>query len=270
MSSKRAARENKYHIDYIGQLIRAGKINGKKVGRAWYVEEASLNKYLAQESGVVAPIKVMPAPEPVQEEPIEMAEDPIEVIEVEAPAPIAFEVEPEPTPALELVQEPAPEPEVAIAEEVHETQILKEEFAVEPIEPEAVPVEEEKVEQKINITIIEKKPYKSHSNLIYVEDTEPLMPVLHPRVRENADFVAMPTKRSADIQQDSAVEVDEEENKKEIVQTITKKKSYKGRIVMLVSIGIIFLVLAVAGAGMLATSIKVTDGQPESVGFSIK
>ncbi len=49
ISSKRAAKENRYHVDYIGQLIRAGKIIGSKVGRTWYVEVESLDKYLGQE-----------------------------------------------------------------------------------------------------------------------------------------------------------------------------------------------------------------------------
>jgi len=49
ISSKRAAKENRYHVDYIGQLIRAGKITGSKVGRSWYVEVESLDTYLDQE-----------------------------------------------------------------------------------------------------------------------------------------------------------------------------------------------------------------------------
>ncbi len=55
LSAKRAAKENRYHSDYIGQLIRAGKILGQKVGRAWYVDAESLEKYLEA------------APEPVSE-----------------------------------------------------------------------------------------------------------------------------------------------------------------------------------------------------------
>lgn len=50
ISSRRAAKENHYHTDYIGQLIRAKKIIGSKVGRAWYVEEESLKAYLNQEA----------------------------------------------------------------------------------------------------------------------------------------------------------------------------------------------------------------------------
>ena len=52
ISSRRAAKEHHYHSDYIGQLIRAKKIAGTKVGRAWYVDEESLKAYLHAESGM--------------------------------------------------------------------------------------------------------------------------------------------------------------------------------------------------------------------------
>lgn len=49
ISSKRAAKENRYHMDYIGQLIRSGKVVGSKVGRTWYVDAQSLATYLGKE-----------------------------------------------------------------------------------------------------------------------------------------------------------------------------------------------------------------------------
>ena len=55
ISSRRAAKQYKYHPDYIGQLIRGGKVVGTKVGRAWYVEAESLATYLGQEEFVGAP-----------------------------------------------------------------------------------------------------------------------------------------------------------------------------------------------------------------------
>lgn len=50
VSSRRAAKQYRYHSDYIGQLIRAGKVLGTKVGRAWYVEVISLEAYFGKES----------------------------------------------------------------------------------------------------------------------------------------------------------------------------------------------------------------------------
>lgn len=49
LSSRRAAKQYKYHSDYIGQLIRGGKVGGTKVGRAWYVDLRSLATYLGQD-----------------------------------------------------------------------------------------------------------------------------------------------------------------------------------------------------------------------------
>jgi hypothetical protein len=42
ISSKRAASISGYAKDYIGQLIRSGKLKATRVGRNWFVEEKSL------------------------------------------------------------------------------------------------------------------------------------------------------------------------------------------------------------------------------------
>lgn len=46
ISVKRAASFYGYAQDYLGQLCRGGKLNAKLVGRAWFVEQESLEKYL--------------------------------------------------------------------------------------------------------------------------------------------------------------------------------------------------------------------------------
>ncbi|MBI3306129.1 tail fiber domain-containing protein [Candidatus Nomurabacteria bacterium] len=45
ISTKEASIRTGYSKDYIGQLARAGKIDSKKINRAWYVEESSLFSY---------------------------------------------------------------------------------------------------------------------------------------------------------------------------------------------------------------------------------
>ncbi|MFA6459130.1 MAG: hypothetical protein WCV79_01905, partial [Candidatus Paceibacterota bacterium] len=42
ISSRRASEITKYTNDYVGQLCRSGKIHAQRVGRAWFVEEASI------------------------------------------------------------------------------------------------------------------------------------------------------------------------------------------------------------------------------------
>jgi hypothetical protein len=49
ISARRAAKEHGYAPDYIGQLIRGGKLEGRKVGRGWFVELSSLNSYMGKE-----------------------------------------------------------------------------------------------------------------------------------------------------------------------------------------------------------------------------
>ncbi len=52
ISTRRAGKEYSYHPDYIGQLIRGGKITGKKVGRAWYVDSDALRRFLKGEEQI--------------------------------------------------------------------------------------------------------------------------------------------------------------------------------------------------------------------------
>lgn len=64
ISAKRAAQEHRYSPDYIGQLIRAGKLSGQKVGRSWYVSKESLASFLASASAPAEKVPSAPAPLP--------------------------------------------------------------------------------------------------------------------------------------------------------------------------------------------------------------
>lgn len=64
ISSKRAAQITGYAKDYVGQLARAGKVPGTRVGRAWYVDEEALLAHVnsehtadSPENAVVEPIR---------------------------------------------------------------------------------------------------------------------------------------------------------------------------------------------------------------------
>jgi hypothetical protein len=54
ISSKRASELTGYAKDYVGQLARAGKVPGTRVGRAWYVEESALLSHQGQEEASLA------------------------------------------------------------------------------------------------------------------------------------------------------------------------------------------------------------------------
>jgi excisionase family DNA binding protein len=45
ISLKQAAEISGYHQDYLGQLIRKGKIKGKKIGRDWFILEEEIKKF---------------------------------------------------------------------------------------------------------------------------------------------------------------------------------------------------------------------------------
>lgn len=171
ISSRRAAKEHGYHVDYIGQLIRTGKVKGQKVGRAWYVLADSLSDYLEKEGNAPSPkssamrakaltrsaakekpvaVKVSPKtppPEIEEEEQDEIVEAKEVAPEISAPAP-----PPEPAP----IPEPAPEPLPA---------------------PEA---------EELPLETFEGQAEKDGGLLTYLRDDEPIVP-LDPILAETAD-----------------------------------------------------------------------------------
>ena len=228
LSSRRAAKMHGYAADYIGQLIRADKVIGQKVGRAWYVEEASLKSYLLQEAGVPTAQVVAP---------VEKIEDKVEEVVVED----VIE---------EVVAAPAIEPAPIAVQSV----VQRVEKVFEP------------TERAVQMHTPE-KPVQKVSTLTYIEDTEPLLPVLEGRMRSNADFVAVPLRRSEP--EEAAEEVVFETP----VVTVTKRSRtiFKlPRVQTIAAVGLLaFAVVAVAST-LLSTSIKVQEGQPASVGYTIK
>jgi len=237
LSSKRAAKEHRYHIDYIGQLIRAGKVTGKKVGRSWYVEEVSLRTYLKQEAGE----KGLP---PV-----------IEVEEV-AVAPVVEE-------AIEEV-EPEPVEEVVVAEE----KIIEPVYVVPAVTAHIPKKEVEQEERKVFFSVPEKVVPKP-STLTYIADDEPMLPALEGRSRSNADFVAIPMRRVTEeqIYEEPVVTIEEMPMRK---ATYARKSLVLPRMQVITVLGVIVLALVAVASSMLASSIKVVDGQPASAGYVIK
>ncbi len=77
ISTKRAGKDHKYHADYIGQLIRAKKVAGQKVGRSWYVDAESLAEYL----GAEVPARKQNAPVARIIEKVVLSVPPVEVVE---------------------------------------------------------------------------------------------------------------------------------------------------------------------------------------------
>lgn len=55
ISSRRASEISGYAKDYIGQLVRSGKLDAMRVGRSWFVLEASLKKHMGEGTPDVQP-----------------------------------------------------------------------------------------------------------------------------------------------------------------------------------------------------------------------
>jgi hypothetical protein len=141
ISTRRAGKENGYHSDYMGQLIRSGKVKGQKVGRSWYIEEESLAHYLGKPFTAPTPTSAARASAPTPK----VAEDPIEEVVQES---------------IEVVQEPVQEVRPTPVREAVEVQ----------------PTEEPAEERAVPIHLPFKKTQPQSGGLRYVADDEPLLP----------------------------------------------------------------------------------------------
>lgn len=159
ISSRRVAKEHGYHTDYIGQLIRGGKVKGQKVGRAWYVDAESFASYLGKEMDVpevAAPVKDMTESPLIETEaPAAEAEEPKEE-EKERPITEGVVTEAEIV-SVEVSKVAEADTEQTTQEDSDESTETEESFA----EPAPIPVRIAKQEAK---------------GLRYYRDSEPLLP----------------------------------------------------------------------------------------------
>jgi|GEM_PF-2004638 len=156
ISAKRIARENRYHPDYVGQLIRAGRISGTKVGRAWYVDEATFTEYLGKERGAFA------APSHIKETPAPQFEAEAKSVRISSIS--SEELQPDPTPSSAetyAIIEPAYTPEEVVPTPIAEK-------PQERVFDEQLPVEK-KVAFKTSLT--------------YIPDNSPLFPAVQKRAK---------------------------------------------------------------------------------------
>jgi len=218
ISSRIAAKEHKYHADYIGQLVRGGKVAGQKVGRAWYVDAESLAEYLGKEVPARGPMKVEPKAAakpiakamPVFEEEVaeETTEEALEPAPKKKSAPVAEE-EPEfalpvrksgrahTIAAIDSGPVKAKNNFVPVAEEKIETPFIEEAPEISPAPSETfaeetqsdeifkvenetfIPVKINAEEKETRYTEPEDSFYKvSRKGLRYVSESAPLVPKL--------------------------------------------------------------------------------------------
>ena len=177
ISSRRIARDNGYTSDYIGQLIRGGKVIGQKVGRAWYVDAVSFDTFLGSES---IPAKLPEEKIPVEIAPAQLPEE--KVLGSASPQPDHFlqEVLP-PQVSAPVVENPAP------VEKTPEPAVVAEEIKVE---------EKKEVEeiQHIPLRIVEAE---APAGLRYYADNEPSLPEI--RSNKSESRIARPAVKKEEI-----------------------------------------------------------------------
>lgn len=177
ISTRRAAREHGYHSDYMGQLIRGKKVVGQKVGRAWYIEESSLNAYLGhgqapEPTPVVAP--AAPVEAVVEQKPVErlVVEEP--VVEHVQPVQQAQPVQEiaQPIPVRAIYQEPYTPAPVAPAQNISYIE----------------PIQEQEVETRIPIHT---QAPQAVGGLRYADDDAPVLPQVS-RVQPQQQYAYAP------------------------------------------------------------------------------
>jgi hypothetical protein len=147
----------------MGQLIRAKKVAGQKVGRSWYIDEESLNAYLGKAPVPAAPRVVVPAP--------------ADELAPVAPAVIA-EVAPAPAPAPIADSNPSPDSEPVpiriVAENIPHSATPAPEIRAEAEAPgiERSGAQAESVEERVAPSRAEDQPVRAIYHAPYMEERE--------------------------------------------------------------------------------------------------
>lgn len=236
ISSRRAGKQYHYHSDYIGQLVRGGKVIGTKVGRAWYVDEISLAGYLGKE----APAPLVKAVAPAAPTSVS-APAVIPVIPVES-MPAAIRVPTQTTEFASVRMEAKPEVFQKHAEEiivsVSHGDVWKEKGTIE-----------KRDESEYRIPIQKK-------GLTYVEDTEPLLPEIRSNITRMPVRIAEPAAAIA-----PAPKVFTRVEKKAPLPVLS--------IFVLFIAGAAILSAVTIGSSFVMSRVVVEQGKPASVGFSL-
>ena len=236
LSSLRAAREHGYHSDYIGQLIRGGKVKGQKVGRAWYVDAESLTTYLGKESLPYLKEETQPLPEKKE----------IEIIPEVASLAIAEEVKIQNVqPVVEEVQEI---PKQTIREEdpeEHRVQITKVGNTLEPT---------------IRISIVKEEKKK---RLTYITDDAPLLP----EIRKRQSVSRLP-ERIVSVRVGQSELSEEPPARETTKKNVETQPDFFRRGLALTGIGVLVLVLITALSSLFVSNLSVGERETASIEFS--
>ncbi len=264
ISTRRAAKEYKYHADYIGQLIRGKKLLAKKVGRSWYVELESLAQYFGQEAKLSEPSQLVAkaverqaeaqvvVPEPVVEERAE------EVI-VQEPVVIEREL------IVEEKEEEMPvEISVAPVVEEKETKINLQRISEDKEEPvdefeESLNAARDSIHIPIRRPSFENPAARKQNTLRYVEDDAPALPRFDRASRASLAEVMPQTPEEAEAAIEDAVIVEAEKKQPRVVQLFS-----------VAAVGGVVLVVVMFASVMVNSHLVKEAGKAASVEYSLQ
>lgn len=259
ISSRRVAKEHGYHTDYIGQLIRGGKIVGQKVGRAWYVDAESFDAYLGKEGAAM--------PEPVAKT---AAKQPIiEVVKEEIVKPVVEVLAEKEDEAIEEKEEEVEEvkEEVEDAPETIEEAVNQVAEEAETKQEEAEKIEEEKVAEAaeddaepiaVHLQKEEVSAPAARTGLRYYTDDAPLLPEIPNK--KNASRI------SAD--DESAAEMGETEVF--ATQPAVVRAPMRGRhVASLMALGMVALVAGALVSSAVTLNMTISEGNTASVSYGV-
>ncbi len=239
LSTRRAAKEHKYTSDYVGQLIRGGKVVGKKVGRSWYVSEESLNAYLSGEAAEPMKAQVLKVKEVVSEPVVEKAKE-VELRPIAAPVA-----------AVTYAEEKIAEPVVA--------ERFVEEQTFEPVIVKAQPLEAHHIPIRMQSHVEE----RSSGGLRYVTDDEPSLPEVKRKV-------ALSTAPAMRVHQAPVAPQQYEEAVEEYVEVTPRRKFGVFAIAGVLLVAAATFSATAAISATLNSRIVVEQGQVAGVGYTFR
>jgi hypothetical protein len=254
ISARRAAKEYKYHSDYIGQLIRGKKLLGRKVGRSWYVELDSTAAFFGGEAGSVpqAPLVAKAVPEKL---------DRVSEVKKETEY-----VEPRVEPVARYV---TPSVQTSGVLRMPEERIkVNKAFVVEdaPRESVHIPVRIQRPSYEIPVITA------PTSSLQYIQDDEPYVPIGR-RFSERSLAAAMVMPRTEEEAAEIIEDTEEPEQDTQIYSTPKRRSSVTSAIfpaLRVFVLGAIVLGIVVGSSVLISSQMIIEAGKAASVGYSVK
>jgi hypothetical protein len=247
ISARRAAKEYKYHSDYIGQLIRGKKLLGRKVGRSWYVELESMQAFFGNEGSSIPPAPIV-AKAVTTSQPINYKEkeEIIQEREVEKPEPRVEEV----------VMTRIPEPTIKVNKA----------FAVD-----------ETARDSFHIPVRVNRPSfasasggASMSSLTYVSDEESYMPFNRRPQSSIAHTMVMPQSEEEVDAYIEDVPAPKQESYIPYKTPATKKNNFILPTLSVLVLGALIFLVAVGSSMLVSSRTTIEAGKGASAGYSIK